>query len=218
LSLSQALGRNVILQEGGGPVANYQAVFAVGDAIAKYLNNNYDATVVGFPCTFQLVSSVQIASDTTTLNQTVSIFLHRMTTNDQFRYVTRLQDAPDEQPILHLDLHYLLSYWDDSAQSAEAEQKILVWTMQQLQSNPILDTSILALSLTAADWDKNDAVQIIPADLSLQDILDIWDGLGPKYRLTVGYVARVVHIDQTITPGLPVVATRFTLQPNGGAS
>lgn len=197
-------------------MADYQAVFAVGDAIAKYLTNNYDPTTVGFPCTFRLVSSAEIANeDTTNLDKTVSLYLHRITTDDNFRYVTALQDMPNDQPILYLDLHYLLSYWDASAEGAEAEQKILVWTMQQLQSNPILDTSILSLSSTAPGWDKNDSVQIIPADLSLQDILDIWDGLGPKYRLTVGYIARVVRVDKTITPGLPVVATRFVLQDGG---
>jgi hypothetical protein len=194
-------------------VADYQAVFAVGDALAKYLTNNYDATAIGFPCTFKLVSSAEIANeDTTTLDRTVSLYLHRMTTPEHFRNVTRLQDSPFDQPVLYLDLHYLLSYWDASAEGAEAEQKILVWTMQQLQSNPILDTSVLSLSSTAPGWDKSDSVQIIPADLSLQDILDIWDGLGPNYRLTVGYVARVVRVDRTITPGPPVVATRFTLQ------
>jgi len=197
-------------------VADYQAVFAVGDAIAKYLTNSYDPTAVGFPCTFKLVSSAEIANeDTTNLDKTVSLYLHRITTDDNFRYVTAVQDMPNDQPILYLDLHYLLSYWDASAEGAEAEQKILVWTMQQLQSNPILDTSILSLSSTAPGWDKNDSIQIIPADLSLQDILDIWDGLGPKYRLTVGYVARVVRVDRTITPGLPVVATRFVLQDGG---
>jgi hypothetical protein len=197
-------------------VADYQAVFAVGDAIAKYLTNSYDPTAIGFPCTFRLVSSAEIANeDTTNLDKTVSLYLHRITTDDNFRYVTALQDMPNDQPILYLDLHYLLSYWDASAEGAEAEQKILVWAMQQLQSNPILDTSILSLSSTAPGWDKNDSIQIIPADLSLQDILDIWDGLGPKYRLTVGYVARVVRVDRTITPGLPVVATRFVFQDGG---
>jgi len=195
-------------------VADYQAVFAVGDAIAKFLTNAYDATVVGFPCTFKLVSSAEIANeDTTTLDKTVSIFLHRMTTDENFRYVTRLQDQPNEQPVLYLDLHYLLSYWDASAEGAEAEQKILVWTMQQLQSNPILDTSILSLSSSSPGWSTTDAVQIVPADLTLADILDIWDGLGPKYRLTMGYVARSVRVDRTITGSqVPVVATRFTLQ------
>lgn len=199
-------------------MADYQAVFAVGDALAKYLNNNYNATAVGFPCTFQLVSSAEIANEdtaTTKLDKTVSVFLHRMTTSEHYRYVTQLRDLPNDQPILYLDLHYLFSYWDAGAEGAEAEQKILVWTMQQLQSNPILDLSVLSLSSSAPGWDKTDTVQIIPADLSLQDILDIWDGLGPKYRLTVGYIARVVRVDQTITPGPPVVATRFSIQ-NGG--
>jgi hypothetical protein len=194
-------------------VADYQAVFAVGDALAKYLTNNYDSTVVGFPCTFKLVSSAEIANqDTTHLDKTVSLFLHRITTAEHYRNVTRIQDNPYDQPILYLDLHYLITYWDASAEGAEAEQKILVWTMQQLQSNPILDTSILSLSTSAPGWDKTESIQLVPADLSLQDILDIWDGLGPKYRLTVGYVARVVRVDRAVTPGMPVVATRFVLQ------
>lgn len=198
-------------------MADYQAVFAVGDALAKYLTNNYDATVVGFPCTFKLVSSAEIANeDTTHLDKTVSIFLHRITTAEHYRNVTRLQDNPFDQPVLYLDLHYLLSYWDASAEGAEAEQKILVWTMQQLESNPILDLSILSLSTSAPGWDKTDSVQFVPADLSLQDILDIWDALGPKYRLSVGYIARVVRVDRAVTPGLPVVATRFEIQ--GGPS
>jgi len=197
-------------------LADYQAVFAVGDALAKFLTNNYDPTVVGFPCTFKLVSSAEIANeDTTNLDKTVSVYLHRITTDENFRYVTRLQDAPNEQPVLYLDLHYLFSYWDAAAEGAEAEQKILVWTMQQLQSNPILDTSVLSLSSAAPGWDNTDSVQLIPADLSLQDILDIWDGLGPKYRLTVSYIARVVRVDQTVTPGPPVVATRFALKNRG---
>ena len=197
-------------------MADYQAVFAVGDALAKYLGNNYNPTVVGFPCTFKLVSSAEIANeDQTTLDKTVALYLHRITTDENFRNVTRLQDAPGEQPVLYLDLHYLLSYWDASAEGAEAEQKILTWTMQQLQSNPILDRSVLSLSSAAPGWSKADSVQLVPVDLSLQDILDIWDGLGPKYRLTVSYVVKVVRVDRVITPPVPVVATRLTLRTGG---
>lgn len=193
-------------------MANYQAVFAVGDALARFLQNNYDPTVVGFPCTFKLFSSLEIASEDQANDQTVSLFLHRITTNENFRSVTRLQDSPGEQPILFLDLHYLITYWGTSA---EAEQTILVWTMQQLQTNLILDSSILSLSTVAAGWDSTESVQLIPADLSLEDILRIWDALGPKYRLSVSYVARVVRVDRSVPTELPVVATRFTLQDKG---
>lgn len=199
-------------------MADYQAVFAVGDALAKYLQNNYDPAVVGFPCTFKLVSSAEIANeDTTKLDKTISIYLHRITTDENFRYVTRLQDSPTEQPVLFLDLHYLFTYWDASAEGAEAEQKILTWTMQQLQSHPILDSSVLSLSSAAPGWDLTESIQLMPADLSLQDILNIWEALGPTYRLSVSYVVRVVRVDRTITPGMPVVATRFSFQ-NGGSA
>ena len=64
-------------------MADYQAVFAVGDAMTKYLNNAYDPAVVGFPCTFRLVSSAEIANENTAnLNQTVSLYLHRITTSE----------------------------------------------------------------------------------------------------------------------------------------
>ncbi len=199
-------------------MADYQAVFAVGDSLVKFLQNNYDPAVVGFPCTFKLVSSSEIATeDQTKLDKTVSLYLHRMTTNDNFRNASRLHDSPDEQPILFLDLHYLITYWDVSAEGAEAEQKILTWTMQQLQSHPILDASILSLSSAAPGWDTTEAIQLIPVDLSLEDILRIWDALGPKYRLSISYVARVVRVDRSIVPGMPVVATRFIYQDRGSS-
>lgn len=200
----------------GETVADYQAVFAVGDALARYLGNSYSADAVGFPCTFKLVSSTEIANeDQTKLDKTVSIYLHRITTDEHYRNVTRLPDLPGDQPVLYLDLHYLMSYWDAAAEGAEAEQKILTWAMQQLQSNPIMDTSILSLSSAAPGWEATYTVQLTPADLSLQDVLDIWNALGPSYRLTIGYVVRVVRVDRATTPGMPVVATRFIYQDGG---
>jgi hypothetical protein len=194
-------------------VADYQAVFAVGDALAKFLTNAYDPVAMGFPCTFKLVSSAEIANEnTTTLDKTVSLYLHRITTAEHYRNVTRLQDTPFGQPVLYLDLHYMLSYWDAAAEGAEAEQKILTWTMQTLQSNQLIDASVLGLSSSAPGWVAGDSVQLIPADLSLNDIMDIWNSLGPNYRLSVGYVVRAVRVDRVVAPEIPVVATRFAMQ------
>ena len=204
-------------------MANYSAVFAVGDSLARYLQNSFDQAKqnapdkakLDFNCTFKLSSSLEIASEDAKDDQVVSLFLHRITTNENFRAVTRLQDSPAEQPVLFLDLHYLLTYWGSSA---EAEQTVLIWTMQQLESVRILDSSILALSTVDGGFDPTETIQLVPADLSLEDILRIWDALGPKYRLSVSYIARVVRIDRAITGSmLPVVATRFTFQDGGAA-
>ena len=192
-------------------MANVHAVYEVGNSIAKFLQARYPAELKSsFPCVFRPVSSAEIASEEqNALDQMVSVFLHRITTNEHWRNVTVLQSAPDRQPSLTLDLHYLFTYWGTSA---EAEQTILTWTMQQLQATPILDASVLTAS---AQWDADERIQLVGADLSLEDILRIWDALGPKYRLSVSYIARIVRVDRIVTPAGPVVATRFTYQQDG---
>jgi hypothetical protein len=195
-------------------VADYTAIYSVGNSLAQYLQNNYPPELKTlFPSVkFQLVSSAQVAEeDHTNLDQIVSIFLQRITTNENFRAATRIQDEPNRQPALFLDLHYLITYWGTSAQ---AEQTILGWTMQQLQASPILDRSILT---PPTIWGLTESIQLVPADLSLEDILRIWDALGPKYRLSISYIARVLRIDRSITPEGPVVATRFTYTDVGAA-
>lgn len=191
-------------------MANFSAIYSVGNSLAQYLNNNYPTTLnTSFPCQFKLVSSAEIATEeTTALDQVVSIFLHRITINENFRAAGRLPD-PAKQPLVFLDLHYLFTYWGTSAQ---AEHTVLGWTMQQLQISPVLDSSILS---SDGGWDATESVQLTVADLSLEDVLRIWDALGPKYRLSVSYIARVVRIDRVVVPGPLVVATRFTNEEKG---
>lgn len=195
-------------------MANYSAIYSVGNSIGQYLQSVYPTDLsTNFACTFRVVSSTEIANEETTeLDKTVSIFLHRVTVNENFRAASVLTNSPNKQPVVYLDLHYLLTYWGTSAQ---AEQTILGWTIQQLQTAPILDSSILS---SDAGWDPTETVQLVLADLSLEDILRIWDALGPKYRLSVGYIARVVRIDRSTVPGPPVVATRFALSETTGAT
>jgi hypothetical protein len=197
-------------------MANYAAIYSVGNSIAQALQNAYPPELnTAFPCRFQLVSSSEIATEDTTatpLDQVVSVYLHRVTIDDNFRAATSVKDGPGKLPVVFLDLHFLLSYWGTGAQ---AEHTIMGWTIQQLQSFPILDNSVLTPD---GGWDATESVQLVMADLTLEDILRIWDGLGPKYRLSVAYVARVVRIDRTITGGGPVVATRFSWELAGGAA
>jgi hypothetical protein len=193
-------------------LADYTAIYSVGNSLAQYLGNSFPKELKDkYPSVkFQLVASSQIAEeDQTSLDQVVSIFLHRITIDENFRAATRIQDQPAKKPILFLGLHYLITYWGSDPQ---AEQTILGWTMLQLQSTPILDKSILT---PANIWDTTESIQLVPADLSLEDILRIWDALGPNYRLSVCYIARVVRLDAGHVPEPPVVATRFQLAGNG---
>jgi Pvc16 N-terminal domain len=195
-------------------LADYTAIYAVGNSLAQFLESSFPTGLRNqySSVKFQLVSSSQVAEeDTTSLDSLVTIFLHRITYDENFRSATRIPDQPNKQAVLFLNLHYLITYWGNDPQ---AEQTILGWTMMQLQTTPILDKSILT---PPGIWDTTESIQLVPADLSLEDILRIWDALGPKYRLSIAYVARVVRIDTSVVPAPPVIATRFTFTQNGAA-
>jgi hypothetical protein len=79
--------------------------------------------------------------------------------------------------------------------------------MSQLHRHPILDVSSLT---EEGGWRNDDLVQIIPAELSNEDLMRVWDALAPSYRLSLSYIARVVRIDAAdAETGLPVVAKRL---------
>jgi hypothetical protein len=186
-------------------VANVFAIHSVGSSLVTYLRNSYPEPLrTDFPCTFALLSSGELL-DTGDLGTTLSFFLYRVTLNEHLRNAARLNGHQDGNAPLTLDLHYLMTSW---ASSALTEHTILTWAMRELHLHPVLDVSSLS---PEAAWDRGDVVQLIPAELSNEDIMRIWDAIVPPYRLSVSYIARVVRIDpDTLEVGRPVVATRLS--------
>jgi hypothetical protein len=110
--------------------------------------------------------------------------------NEHLRNLPRTNHTFDANAPLAVDLHYLMTVW---ANNALAEHTILSWAMRELYRHPILDKSSLS---SEADWNTADVIQLIPAELSNEDIMRIWDALVQNvYQLSVPYVARVVRID-----------------------
>ena len=78
--------------------------------------------------------------------------------------------------------------------------------MRQLHQVPVLDASILSAD---ASWAADDVIQLIPEEISTEDLMRVWDAIEPAYRLSLSYIARVVRIDpDQTTAHRPVVATR----------
>jgi hypothetical protein len=186
-------------------MANLFAVHSVGDSLTTSLRNAYpDALRTSFPCDFRLLSSGEMANDTGSLSTTLSLFLYRITIDEYLRNAGRRNDLQDGSHPLSVDLHYLMIVW---ANNAEAEHTIMTWAMRQLQMRPLLDLSSLS---PEGGWSAEDSVQIVPEELSTEDLMRIWDAFEAHYRLTVSYTARVVRVDTDSTPDtLPVVAARF---------
>lgn len=192
-------------------MANIAAFRSVGTSLADYLQRSFDVAV--FPesvnkpdCKFSVVSSggIQEAVDPGDSATSVQIFLYHVSIDPHLRNSGRLV-APDmAPPPLSVALHYLFTFWSNSADS---EHLVLGWTMLKLQATPLFDATVLS---SEAQWTAEDIVQLIPEELSIADMMRIWDTLKPEYRLSLGYVARVVRIEpEKALPHGPVVASRF---------
>lgn len=196
-------------------MANPFAVHSVGTSLVTYLRDTYPAALgpnSGYPpCEFKLFSSGELSGDLSNMLTTLSLYLYRVKINEHRRNSSRLDRAADGPPPLWVDLHYLLTVWADGAL---AEQTVMTWAMRQLHLRPTLDVSSLSPEF---GWTPSDTVQVMDAELSDEDMMRIWDALGPSYRLTVGYVARVVCVedDEPFEGATPVVAKRFEIEDRG---
>ena len=188
-------------------MANLFAIHSVGSSLAMFLKNTYPETLRSqYSCEFKLISSSELAQMEDPESPMLSLLLHRVTLNEHLRQEVRLNDTRYATPPLSLDLHFLMTVW---AQSALKEQLVLAWAMRQLHLHQVFDLSALS---PEAGWGTTEKVQLIPADLSTEEIMRIWDALKPTYRLSVAYVARVVQIASDDSEQFsPVVATRFGL-------
>ncbi|WP_372657307.1 DUF4255 domain-containing protein [Hydrogenophaga sp.] len=187
-------------------MANVFAIHSVCSSIATFLQNTYPVSSGGQPmpaCTFEVLSSNQMAG-TQDDNNRVSLYLYRVTVNEHSRH-QRPGRMPQANPApLGLDLHIMLSAWSGSAMD---EQVALAWTIRQLHLYPILDASSLS---PEPAWSADEVIQVVPAELSTEDIMRIWDALEPSYRLSVSYIARMVRLDPDLmSEARPVVATRW---------
>jgi hypothetical protein len=184
---------------------NLHAVHSVGHSLVTWLKNAYPADLRAVSeCEFVLLSSGELASPEER-GPALSLWLYRVAPNAHLRNVPRRGDTPDARPPLYLDLHFLLTVWADNAL---AEHTILAWVLDRLHRMPVLDVSSLS---PEGGWGPDDQVQLVPEELSNEELMRIWDAVEPGYRLSVPLVARVVRIDREPQPGVPVVASRFRL-------
>jgi hypothetical protein len=185
-------------------MANVFATHSVGESLMTYLKNAYPEPLrTDLPFDFKVISSGQLATGHDPTG-TVTLLLFKVTQNEFLRGRKVPSDSPHANPPLSIDLHYLLTVWSDNALN---EHTVLSWVMRELQMHPVLDSSSLS---PEAGWEPGDLVQLIPAELSSDELFRIWDLLEPKFRLSVSYIARVVRIDTDSITAKPVVATRFS--------
>lgn len=180
-------------------MASLIAVNAVCSGIAQQLRLAHQLSPVhDTSCQFTVVGSKDL-KDLPTKSTTCAIFLYRISHNEHTRNPAR---SSPRGP-LTVNLHLLFSMWADSPLK---EHTILGWVMRELYDHPILDRSVLGAS---GEFIDGELVQLIPEELTLDDMSKLWQLLVPPYRLSANYIARNVRIGSGSEVGAPVAATRF---------
>jgi hypothetical protein len=174
-------------------MATHLAIATTSEAIVELLRAAYNpAEFDGVNAAFELYQPNDFKEP---MKTGVSLFLYRVEINGTLRNrAPRLAADGRYRPSLPVDLHYLLTPW---AETASFQQLLLGWSMRVLEDTPILPSGVLN-----ARWpdtfEPGETVELVAYQLSLADMLSLWDVLKPNQQPSVAYVARMVLLDSPL--------------------
>ncbi|MCP3100759.1 DUF4255 domain-containing protein [Myxococcus sp. K15C18031901] len=200
-------------------MANLFAIHSIGESLVSYLRHAYEALPAEQRAklpnvqAFELFSSKEMGGGPNATEPTrpaLTLYLYRVTMNEHLRNQPVTGASASARPPLALDLHYLLTVW---AEDAKDEHRLLGWAMNLLHTHQTLSASDLNED---GGWRPGEMVQLIPAELSNEDLMRIWDTFQRPYTLSVSYIARVIRIDATDdSVAKAVVARRLSFGDRG---
>lgn len=198
-------------------MANHRAIQEACEAVTNVLQVAYNAERAlpnpALPASLKFeVYLAKNFKDDAHMKEGVSLFLYRVYVSANQR-ATRVRDTNGRmlRPPLPLELHFFLTIWADSA---SMQHRILGWTMRVLDDYPVLAASLLNASVPPV-FGMDEAVEIIPGQLTNEEMMRIWDDLHTDYQLSIPYVARVVRIEsqlEILEGGAPVQRRDFEMQ------
>ncbi len=121
----------------------------------------------------------------------IGIYLHRISV-DPFarnRYVASPIPNKPAQPEMPINLHIFLLAWTNNG---ESESLLATWALQQIGSG--LQMGFSQLKTYDNDWGLDEVVQIVPEEMSTEDLQRIWDSLPGNYILSVPYIVKTVRM------------------------
>jgi hypothetical protein len=186
-------------------VGKSQAIAAVGQAMLGLLADAVPRSE--FPTAqFELY---QLSNFKSPMEEGVSLYLYRIAANTTRRNLPPMvgEDGRKYKPPLPLDLYYVVSAW---AQTAVKQQRLLGWTIRMFEDVPILPTNLLNHYGPEPEiFHPGETAEIFLESLTLQDLNNLWSLTRNDPPLSVGYVARMIHIESTLAISeFPEVQTR----------
>jgi len=187
-------------------MANVFALHALADGLARYLDRAFPSDLrATHPCSFESVGSGSLVRERPDgAGSRITLWPYRLLINEHQRN-RQFPAGPGRinQP-LPLDVHLMLTVWADAPGD---ELVLFAWAMRELYLLPVIDRSLL--TTVDAGFDDGDEIQLAPTEMTVEDMMRIWDAVTPSYRLSAPFVARVVQLDVEHDEGRNVVAQRL---------
>lgn len=169
-------------------MATHRAILGVLQALKAQLDLRL-ATLVGGSPKALILGSQALATAPTAEN--LGIYLHRIAV-DPFarnRYLGPAENRRAPRPELPVNLHILLIGWSTKN---ETEIGYLAAAMQIIGSALTLDVAHLSAADSA--WDEREVVQVMPEEMSTEDLMRLWDSLPGDYRLSSPYLIKTLRL------------------------
>jgi hypothetical protein len=174
-------------------MADYRAIWAVAEAVVVELQSRCCPPEIGADLGFQVYGSRDFSDRP--IENGASLFVHRIMVSGTHRTPAGrvLPGGARLRNRLPVEVHFLLTIWGGQAST---QLTLAGWIMRMLEDNPLLSPATLNASGNPV-YGPDEVVEIMPAELTNEDLLRLWDtlGSGVVYQLSLPYVARVIQID-----------------------
>ena len=175
-------------------MGTFQAIAATGQAMVGLLSDAVPRDL--FPnAQFELY---QMSNFQQPMEEGISLFLYRIAANTSRRNLppTTGPDGRRFRPPIPVDLYYIATAW---APTAVRQQRLLGWAIRMFEDVPVLPTGLLNNYGPEPEiFKQGETVEIILDSLTLQDLNNFWGVSKSSLQLSVGYVARMLHIQSSM--------------------
>jgi hypothetical protein len=175
-------------------MGTFQAIAATGQAMLGLLSDAVPRDQ--FPnAQFELY---QMSNFQQPMEEGISLFLYRIAANTARRNLppTVGPDGRRFRPPIPVDLYYIATAW---APTAVRQQRLLGWAIRMFEDVPVLPTGLLNNYGPEPEiFKQGETVEIILDSLTLQDLNNFWGVSKASLQLSVGYIARMLHIQSSM--------------------
>lgn len=196
-------------------MASHLGILSVLQALRERLAIRMAARLGGNP-QVEILGSPTLAGKPQANTDTLGIYLHRISVDpfSRNRHLSPLPGRSQPRPELPVNLHLLLIAW---CTHTEQEIEYLAAAIQILGGGFMLESA--DMSLADPDWGREDVAQVLPEEMSTEDLMRLWDSLPGDYRLSAPYLVKTVRLAPDIDrdEGPAVRTLVFPMDERGGS-